>query len=324
MYEIKTIIGDAITKLIENLYADGKTETEIEQILKSDVFIQNSVNALFKMTTITVNQLQNNMPDEMKYINTINNDFYNRNVGKWGEAFDYFETLYFILIESAEMYQEHITNEIIRDRKYLYEVLRALHAKGLQIYDEILCLMKNGFADGAYARWRSIYELEVVARFIAMHGEKVAESYFNYVIDDNHYAWASDCFKSLSEKGVRINFVNLEEKCKFYKNNWEKNYGLASKIIHPSSSGVFGRLSNQKDSYKDLLVVGRSDYGIHIPAIDSIQQIILLSSHYFTLFSELNIDASFYLSLVTKWGDIAIKKICDKHKDIFKEEIILG
>ena len=34
-----------------------------------------------------------------------------------------------------------------------------IHGRALQQFLEIIILMKNGFADGAYASWRSVFEL---------------------------------------------------------------------------------------------------------------------------------------------------------------------
>ncbi len=40
-----------------------------------------------------------------------------------------------------------------------------------------LVLLKNGYGQGALARWRTLHEVTCVARFIARHGEAVAEQY---------------------------------------------------------------------------------------------------------------------------------------------------
>lgn len=45
------------------------------------------------------------------------------------------------------------------------------------VASEALCLMKSGFADGALARWRTLYELTVIADVIAKHDATRAARY---------------------------------------------------------------------------------------------------------------------------------------------------
>ena len=53
--------------------------------------------------------------------------------------------------------------------------------------------MKNGFADGAYSRWRSLYELNIIASFISKYGEEVAEAYISSHNTEDRYEWARAC-----------------------------------------------------------------------------------------------------------------------------------
>lgn len=49
-----------------------------------------------------------------------------------------------------------------------------LQARCLRVAGEILALMRAGYADGAYARWRTLHELAVVLRFIASATDEIA------------------------------------------------------------------------------------------------------------------------------------------------------
>lgn len=55
--------------------------------------------------------------------------------------------------------------------------MQHIQGRALQQFIEIITLMKNGFADGAYARWRSMYEIAIVSAFITEKGEAVAEAF---------------------------------------------------------------------------------------------------------------------------------------------------
>ncbi|MFC7164719.1 DUF5677 domain-containing protein [Halospeciosus flavus] len=49
---------------------------------------------------------------------------------------------------------------------------------------EIHHLLKGGFADGAFARWRSLHELSITTTFIKQAGSDTAERFLHY-----RYLW---------------------------------------------------------------------------------------------------------------------------------------
>lgn len=62
----------------------------------------------------------------------------------------------------------------------LYEAINGIAARAMLISQEVLLLVKNGFASGALSRWRTLYELSVIAIFLAKHGENTAQRYLAY------------------------------------------------------------------------------------------------------------------------------------------------
>lgn len=59
----------------------------------------------------------------------------------------------------------------------VYEALVELAAKGLLISNEIRCLLEGGYPDGAMSRWRSLYEVVIISRFLKKHGSKAVDNY---------------------------------------------------------------------------------------------------------------------------------------------------
>lgn len=57
------------------------------------------------------------------------------------------------------------------------EALVRLQARACRIANAILVLLRAGFPDDAYARWRTLYEIEIVSAFIERFGEDAAQSY---------------------------------------------------------------------------------------------------------------------------------------------------
>lgn len=95
----------------------------------------------------------------------------------WIEPLDFFEAF----IEISGEFSQDIFNQRSKDleieKSFTWDALIRLVSRGIQIASEVLALLRNGFADGAYARWRSLHEVTVVASFIHMNGDETAEKY---------------------------------------------------------------------------------------------------------------------------------------------------
>jgi len=104
-------------------------------------------------------------------------EFRARLEGHWGDGFNYLRILLGGCREiGVETYKRHHKSKSKRHH-YRRWVLVRLHARACQVADEILCLMENGFADGAMARWRTLHELAVVTILIGEGDEDLAERY---------------------------------------------------------------------------------------------------------------------------------------------------
>lgn len=97
---------------------------------------------------------------------------------KWNTPLDLLEMFIVISIETAEEFGIQNITRIEDNMWYRFEVLRRLQSRACIIAQEILVLLKHGFADGALSRWRTLHEISVVANFISHNDEIVAERYY--------------------------------------------------------------------------------------------------------------------------------------------------
>lgn len=95
-------------------------------------------------------------------------------------------------ISEFEIFTEHCIT-IIHDIKYpcktspnICKALKGIGARAILITNEIICLIKNGFASGALARWRTLYEFSVIAVAIVKYGEETAKRYLAYNAVSNY------------------------------------------------------------------------------------------------------------------------------------------
>lgn len=180
--------------------------------------------------------------------------------------------------------------------------LQQLTLRGLQVADEIYLLLKNGYADGAEARWRTLSEIMVVTVFIGEHGPETAKRYLAHSVITNHkeirelintYSpeeWDEDEYKYYLDelkKLEKLKTIMIEEYGNSFKNDFgwaahivenpsirtlEKAIGLhqnrprymsANRNVHSGSESIQERLGN--NPFSDSIATGQSTFGIAEP-----------------------------------------------------------
>jgi hypothetical protein len=68
----------------------------------------------------------------------------------------------------------------------LHDALVRMHARGITVSGEVIALLEEGYASGAIARWRTLHELSVAARFVLDHGEPVAQRWLAHRVVVRH------------------------------------------------------------------------------------------------------------------------------------------
>ncbi len=204
----------------------------------------------------------------------------------WGECFEVSDAMYILATEAGEIYGKYVKESIPADereqKQYTYWALHNIHGRVCQVFLEILYLMKLGFADGAYARWRSMYELCCTGMFISQHGEQIAKQFYEKSdTDEQNYRWTAGA-KDHSGKELHItNSKKLREACGMPE-EWEAQYRLACFVNHASPQGTFNRMG--KISADNVIPVGHSDYGIAAPAEHSAIFLAWTTSLFLNLF----------------------------------------
>lgn len=199
----------------------------------------------------------------------------------WGSAF----SLYAFYIDSVSSFRESLVQYLTEYCKIddnaeglkVFTVLTYINGRALQVANEILLLLRNGYADGAYARFRTLYELSVIAHFINSHGDEFAQAYMDY--DGNRYGWAAAAFSNYKNP-EKIRFNEIEKNCGVDVSSWKSEYRLSNKLVHASSQGTFSRLSAIYPT-KEILI-GASDGGIEVPATNSLQALFQINMLYFS------------------------------------------
>lgn len=240
----------------------------------------------------------------------------------WGKCFAASQTMYTITIEAAENICKYIDENASAkekdERKFMFLALHHLHGRACQMFLEILTLLRNGFGDCAYARWRSLYELNCIAYFIKAQGEQIAKQYYEQSqseIPHKDFEWTKGAINKKGEQIKITSFATLETHCEMGK-VWNEQYKLACLVTHGSPEGTFKRTSIYET--QDVIPVGRSNYGIAVPAEHSSISLHLISALFFSLFSYP--DSIAYVKTLGKWVSVIQEMYYSTEQEVFPKK----
>jgi hypothetical protein len=281
--------------------------------------------------------------------------FEDRLTRKWRRPLDFLETFYVVALESGETFNSKHREETALNKDFLFEALTRIHARGCQVFFEIMTLLKSGLADGAIARWRSLHELAVISLFLNEHGSAVAERYLAHVTIENYkemIEYQKHCrklgYEPLARKEVqRIkrgrdavcakygqdfcddygwipksilkarNFKEIAESIKM--DRWRPFYKMACINVHAFAKSLKFRLGLiQANSRQEILLAGPSNYGLADPA-----QNAAISLHQITtslLMTKPTMDRLIAISTMQKLVEEIGDAFCEVQFQIEKEE----
>lgn len=176
-----------IDRLTETIYISSD---EIEHALLEfednlDSRVSSAINRIVEnLVPSILESLYGTLPQALEERRTAQANFEARLYERWQGGLDRLEMLIIIAHEAGEIYVEDLRREFAgeaeSEESVLLDALVALHCRACRTAREILCLMKSGYADGAYARWRAIHEMAVTACFLLQHGADTPQRYLDH------------------------------------------------------------------------------------------------------------------------------------------------
>lgn len=176
-----------------------------------------------------------------------------------------------------------------------------LHTRAVQIANEVSCLLKGGYADGAMARWRSLHETAVILAFLSRNDDALSSRFVDFQAItrlkaateyNEHYAalgfepfdqenlaqFQKDRDAMLAKYGQQFASENgwaadvLKQKRVTFKdiekfvdlNHLRPQYGFASKNVHSGVDSIGFKLALSMSSQETLLA-GPSNEGLIEP-----------------------------------------------------------
>ena len=159
------------------------TESDAHRLEKRlDTFFQEEIPPLVQRvidetTNVVRSNLLRDWPAQSRWQRRQTAGFRRRLARRWRLPLERLRMLLTVSQEFGSGINEQLRGNPNANQPHLVDVLTRSHARACQVTHEIVALLECGLADGAVARWRTLHEIAVVARFIAQHGEAVAERY---------------------------------------------------------------------------------------------------------------------------------------------------
>jgi len=231
----------------------------------------------------------------------------------WGNGLDLLDILLSTSLEMGMEFNKTYRSEACSNQDMVFEALTRLHARGCQVGREIHVLLTNGLADGAYARWRTLHELAVVADFLKNHDNITAERFLLHEHIDTYKSalqYQKHCSMLGRQPLSKNDMDHLRQRhdtlvARFgrdFKNNWgwaavatgktspnfsdiEKQSGLehirpfvkeAHGNVHASAKGTLQRLGLIPEV--DILLAGPSIFGLGEPGRNTAFSTLLLTT----------------------------------------------
>lgn len=278
-------------------------------------------------------------------------EFCKRNYKRWQVAFDLLETFIVICTEAGENFNKSYRPTAVKENDVVFDIVVRKHARACHIAQEILCLLKAGFPDGAHARWRALHEVTVTAMFIKKHGRECAERFYWHDVTESYKGMLQHrkYEHRLQEKGPtdkefeeckviynqliakygkafgkpygwashiirnnRVTFADIEENVSL--DHMRPYYKWASQNIHAGAKGINKKLG-LCEATEDILLVGQSNSGMTDPAHASAISLAQITTVLLNI--EPNIDRLVVLNIILEMqkevGEAFLQ--CNRGKD---------
>jgi len=219
----------------------------MEENIENPEKFKKAIEQLFEEITNVSEILEKNHEDGEAFKERLNKH--------WKTPLQLLELYLLLTIEKGSKFNKENHQNASEQNDCAFEVLVRLHAKACLIGNEILTLMKNGYASGAFARWRSLHETAVVGLFINKYGNEIAERYLDYRYIESYnlfedYLKNNDLYKKHSDILGYVPYDTIEDMIRVakkrkelrskYGDRYVKSHGWAAKVLEAKDCNFEG------------------------------------------------------------------------------------
>lgn len=287
-------------------------------------------------------------------------EFERRTFRRWKPAFDHIEMMWCIAQELGEAHTSEFDQEHPEDTHIVMNAISSIFPKALIVTQEIICMLKGGYPDGALARWRSLHELTVTAMYILQEGREPAISYlmsFHFAArraaqqlnehaerarldpfsDEDLRGFDERCVEAERQLGRKVkrdkdgewptinvahrNFADMERHVGM--DHWRPRYKWASRHTH-SDLAPNEKLLGMSEAKEPVILVGASNSGFADPLMMTAISLAQITNTFLSVTPNLDrlVHSSVMLELSEEMNDIATKTRDDTYEAHLKKRTI--
>lgn len=274
----KNLFMEMAEKWIKDDIEDGWSKEEVLKKYHDSKEFKEMFEGMIESTSnLQLSSYQDNMNSMFKIGMEKNRLFLEEFKKRWREGLILSESFRYVCLDVLKIYdqEEHDTA--------LKKCLKEIFIRGCQIYYEVYVLILQGLTEGAWARWRTLFELSVIAQFMVENGEAVASEYLASKNNGQYYEWArrSAVFAGYNPN-YNVTFKSIYDRCNSKNQKGYNAYRHASITIHAGAIGTFSRFGGSNGK---TLGIGGELEGVSSPAIYSAQSLSVIVMNYLHQFS---------------------------------------
>lgn len=348
-------LDDKLVRLaIERYFVKGKGRFRPDQL---STLIKKVINKdlILKFAEGVYKDLEKNASEMLQHESLIRLGFESRLYWRWKVPLDKLESMIVVARETGERKKNNLAKEKDKSNYYRHSALIRIHARSLLLSSEILTLLRAGYPDGAFARWRSLHELAIISIFLNQNSEVVSQRYIDHsqfkdlkdALDYQLYAkklgyhtlprghinrMKRHCNTLTLRHGPDFtkgdydwiprsiiagpNFRELEKHIRM--DRYRPYYNMSSTAVHGGSKALLHSLALMKHKRNKLLLVGPSNYGLADPIQTTSRSLMFSTMSLLTLKPDL--EDSIALSVLSKYASKIGRESVEVQKQIEKEE----
>lgn len=242
----KNNIDPSISLLCHLTNAPDFSADDIEKI--AELIHTNAEEANKYLSLHFFNILDSEKDELLSEIYESRSKFRDRLFETWNTPLKRLDTLLYMCTEIVEELREGVTHNS-NAYTHKFNIATRLQARCVQVGNEISHLLHGGYADGAFARWRTLHETSVTAIFICEGDEDLASRFLNF----QHAARISAAkkfnnnnelgFEAFSDEHLALMTLEQEQIVEKYEPSFKNKFGWAlkalGKAMHPNSAANF-------------------------------------------------------------------------------------
>lgn len=301
---VEVILNNAVIGNVNERIASGEVSPQRDSILQAVIENANKLVEHGYAQLVDDFSFEANRDSLLEYsecLRSADNLYVGKLNSLWRKAFAASDTFYLLIMDTAEDYRRYVVRNYKDDVPYMFKAQILIHKRAIQMYQEIMCLVKNGYPDGAFARWRSLYELSAVSRFIQRYGEEVAEAFYTTRDFSDYRGWAryAACFSEWN-KDKHIKIKDIIDNSGLNHEEWKTEYEEASKIVHATPIATFTRIGVSKE-FPGIVPTDRTHAGIAKAARNAAVALAVISECFFIMDAIPYVNAYLVGLSLNKW-----------------------